>query len=67
MLRDLSLIINFNTETKIALTSSVKYLKTCFPGESSISEKIYFRFGKLKCKMINDKGLEVLQEVQLQE
>lgn len=54
----------FNSTTKIALTSSeIEYLKPVFPSERVIviSEKIYFRFGKLKCKvkMINDKGLEV--------
>lgn len=54
----------FNSSTKIALTSSeIEYLKPVFPLERVIviSEKIYFRFGKLKCKvkMINHKGLEV--------
>ena len=55
---------NFNFNTKIALTSSeIDYLKPVFPSEKVIviSEKIYFRFGKLKCmvKMINEKGIEV--------
>lgn len=45
----------------IALTSvSIEFLKPVFPNEKVIviSEKIYFRFGKLKCKvsMQNDKG-----------
>jgi 3-hydroxyacyl-[acyl-carrier-protein] dehydratase len=45
----------FNKNTSIALTSSeVEFLKTVFPNEkvTVISEKIYFRFGKLKCKVI---------------
>ncbi|MEC4005095.1 FabA/FabZ family ACP-dehydratase [Flavobacterium sp. SUN052] len=55
---------NFNANTKIALTSSeVEFLKPVFPSEKVIviSEKVYFRFGKLKCKvrMINDKGIDV--------
>jgi 3-hydroxyacyl-[acyl-carrier-protein] dehydratase len=50
--------------TLIALTSSeIEYLKPVFPKEKVvvISKKIYFRFGKLKCKvkMINDSGIEV--------
>lgn len=53
-----------NKNTIIALTSSnIEYLKPVFPKEKVvvISEKIYFRFGKLKCKvkMINDSGIEV--------
>lgn len=55
---------NFNSNTKIAFTSSeIEYLKPVFPSEKVVvfSEKIYFRFGKLKCKvkMINEKGNEV--------
>ncbi len=54
-------------ETKIlnfALTSSeIEFLKPVFPNEkvTVFSEKIYFRFGKLKCKvkMINSKSEEV--------
>ena len=45
----------FNKDTLIALTSSeVEFLKMVFPNEkvTVISEKIYFRFGKLKCKVI---------------
>ena len=50
----------FNSTTSIALTSSeMEFLKPVFPNEKVIviSEKIYFRFGKLKCKikMINEK------------
>lgn len=55
---------DFNSQTKIALTSSeIEFLKPVFPSEKVIviSEKVYFRFGKLKCnvKMINDKGIGV--------
>ncbi len=50
--------------TQIAFTSSeVEFLKPVFPNEkvTVISEKIYFRFGKLKCevKMLDSKGEEV--------
>lgn len=50
-----------NKETAIALTAThIEFLKVVFPNEkvSVISEKIYFRFGKLKCKvtMKNEKG-----------
>lgn len=44
----------FSTQSKIALTSSeIEYLKPVYPNEkvTVISEKIYFRFGKLKCKV----------------
>lgn len=55
---------SFNSKIKIALTSSdIEFLKPVFPTETVvvISEKIYFRFGKLKCnvKMINIEGIEV--------
>jgi 3-hydroxyacyl-[acyl-carrier-protein] dehydratase len=48
----------------IAFTSSeIEFLKPVFPNEKVIvfSEKVYFRFGKLKCKvkMINQSGIEV--------
>ena len=54
----------FNINTSIALTSTaVEFLKPVFPGEkvTVISEKLYFRFGKLKCKVImrNESGDEV--------
>jgi 3-hydroxyacyl-[acyl-carrier-protein] dehydratase len=54
----------FNKNTSIALTSStIDFLKPVYPKEKVIvkSEKIYFRFGKLKCKvqMINESGVEV--------
>ncbi|KIA86700.1 3-hydroxyacyl-ACP dehydratase FabZ family protein [Flavobacterium sp. AED] len=53
-----------NKTTSIALTSvEIEFLKPVFPNEKVIviSEKIYFRFGKLKCKvkMINEKGKDV--------
>ncbi|APG59553.1 3-hydroxyacyl-ACP dehydratase FabZ family protein [Christiangramia salexigens] len=41
-------------ETKIALTSTdVEFLKPVLPGETVIviSKKVYFRFGKLKCRI----------------
>ncbi|MFQ3174743.1 MAG: 3-hydroxyacyl-[acyl-carrier-protein] dehydratase, partial [Flavobacterium sp.] len=47
--------------TSIALTStSIEFIKAVFPNDKVIviSEKIYFRFGKLKCrvKMTNESG-----------
>ena len=55
---------SFNKNTSIALTSTeIEFLKPVFPKEKVIviSEKVYFRFGKLKCevKMKNEKGEEV--------
>ena len=54
----------FTKNTSIALTSTeIEFFKPVFPNEKVrvISEKIYFRFGKLKCKvkMINEKEEEV--------
>lgn len=51
----------FNKNTAIALTSNeIEFLKPVFPKEkvTVVSEKIYFRFGKLKCKVVmkNEKG-----------
>ena len=46
---------SFTKNTSIALTSSeIEFLKPVYPNEKVvvISEKIYFRFGKLKCKVI---------------
>jgi len=43
-----------NTKQSIALTSTdIEFLKPVYPNEkvTVISEKIYFRFGKLKCKV----------------
>ena len=53
-----------NKNMLIALTSNeIEFLKPVYPNEkvTVISEKIYFRFGKLKCKvkMINAKNEEV--------
>ena len=45
----------FNRSTSIALTSTeIEFLKPVFPNEKVIvsSEKVYFRFGKLKCKVL---------------
>ena len=52
---------NFSIKTSIALTSTdMEFLKVVYPKEKVIviSEKIYFRFGKLKCKVLmkNQKG-----------
>ncbi|TRX35729.1 hydroxymyristoyl-ACP dehydratase [Flavobacterium sp. ZT3R18] len=44
----------FNNKTSIALTSTnIEFLKPVFPNEkvTVISQKTYFRFGKLKCKV----------------
>ena len=54
----------FNNDIRIGLTSSeIEYLKPVFPDEkvTVISEKVYFRFGKLKCKvkMLNSNNEEV--------
>jgi 3-hydroxyacyl-[acyl-carrier-protein] dehydratase len=54
----------FNKNSSIALTSTeIEFLKPVFPKEkvTVISEKVYFRFGKLKCKVKikNEKGEEV--------
>ena len=48
-------------ESQIGLTSTdIEFLKPVFPGEkvTVISEKIYFRFNKLKCKvkMVNERS-----------
>ena len=55
---------DLNTESKVAMTSSeIEYFKPVYPNEkvTVISEKVYFRFGKLKCKvkMLNANGEEV--------
>lgn len=50
---------SFTKNTSIALTSSeIEFLKPVYPNEKVvvISEKIYFRFGKLKCKVILKNG-----------
>lgn len=53
-----------NKNASVVLTSSeIEFLKPVFPNEkvTVISEKVYFRFGKLKCKvkMVNSKKEEV--------
>ena len=55
---------DFSNQMTIALSSTeIEFLKPVFPGEkvTVISEKVYFRFGKLKCfvKMNNEAGDEV--------
>ena len=55
---------NFNKNSIIALTSTeIEFLKPVFPNEkvTVFSQKIYFRFGKLKCKvsMTNYKNEQV--------
>ena len=52
---------DLSENSQIGLTSTeIEYLKPVFPGEkvTVISEKIYFRFNKLKCKvkMLNEKS-----------
>lgn len=58
----------FSKISVITLTSvSIDFLKPVFPNEkvTVVSEKIYFRFGKLKCKvsMQNNKGETVCSGV----
>jgi 3-hydroxyacyl-[acyl-carrier-protein] dehydratase len=58
----------FTDKTKIAFTSSdVQFLKPVFPKEkvTVVSEKIYFRFGKLKCKirLLNQNQEEVCRGI----
>lgn len=56
----------FTKSSLIALTSSeIEFLKPVYPNEkvTVISEKVFFRFGKLKCqvKMVNEVGETVCQ------
>ena len=58
----------FTNNSIIALTSSeIEFLKPVYPKEkvTVISEKVFFRFGKLKCqvKMINEKNEVVCQGI----
>lgn len=58
----------FNKNSIIALTSSeIEYLKPVYPNQKVkvISEKIYFRFNKLKCKvtMFNEANQEVCRGI----
>ena len=55
---------SFNSNSVIALTSSeIEYLKPVYPNQKVkvVSEKVYFRFNKLKCKvsMFNEVNEEV--------
>ena len=55
---------SFNSNSVIALTSSeIEYLKPVYPNQKVkvVSEKVYFRFNKLKCKvsMFNQANEEV--------
>ncbi len=55
---------NNDLPKQIAITSAeIVFLKPVFPNETVtvVSEKIYFRFGKLKCrvKMFNENNFEV--------
>ena len=57
-----------DASSSIALTSmEIEFLKPVFPDEkvTVVSEKIYFRFGKLKCKVImkNETDEEVCRGV----
>ena len=59
---------SFNSNSVIALTSSeIEYLKPVFPNQKVrvVSEKVYFRFNKLKCKvsMFNEANEEVCRGV----
>ena len=59
---------DLNEESRIGLTSTdIEFLKPVFPGEkvTVISEKIYFRFNKLKCKvqMLNEQSEIVCEGV----
>jgi 3-hydroxyacyl-[acyl-carrier-protein] dehydratase len=59
---------DFNSESKVAFTSSeIEYLKPVYPNErvTVISEKVYFRFSKLKCKvkMLNTNDEEVCRGI----
>lgn len=58
------LLGNVNSTLQLALTSAeTEYLMPVFPGETVTvaSEKVYFRFGKLKCRVVmtNIKGEQV--------
>ncbi|MEN2398728.1 hydroxymyristoyl-ACP dehydratase [Flavobacterium sp. MC2016-06] len=58
----------FTEETVVAFTSAdMQFLKPVYPNEkvTVISEKIFFRFGKLKCNVVmkNEAGQEVCKGV----
>jgi len=55
-------------KTTVALSSTeIEFLKPVYPGEkvTVVSERIYFRFGKLKCRvhMKNNNGQEVCRGI----
>ncbi len=63
-LTDLSVDIQlYKGQWEESVHNEIEFLKPVYPKEkvSVISEKVYFRFGKLKCKvrMINKLGIEV--------
>ncbi len=52
---------NSTREMTVGLTESdMQYLQPVYPGETVtvLSEKVYFRFGKLKCKVSMKNGLD---------
>ncbi len=58
----------FTSSTVVAFTSAdVHFLKPVYPNEKVTvsSQKIYFRFGKLKCEVVmkNEAGLEVCKGI----
>jgi len=58
----------FNTDTVVAFTSAdMHFLKPVYPNEkvTVTSQKIFFRFGKLKCDVImtNEAGQEVCKGI----
>lgn len=60
------LIKNLTEKSSVALSSTqIEFLKPVFPNEkvAVISEKIYFRFNKLKCKVLmkNENGETVCE------
>ncbi|WP_417429209.1 3-hydroxyacyl-ACP dehydratase FabZ family protein [Halpernia sp.] len=62
------LIKDINEKASVALSSTeIEFLKPVFPNEkvTVISEKIYFRFNKLKCKVLmkNEKDETVCEGV----
>ena len=59
---------NYNKDTVIAFTSAdMQFLKPVYPNEkvTITSQKIFFRFGKLKCEVImkNEAGQEVCKGI----
>ncbi|OIV40432.1 3-hydroxyacyl-ACP dehydratase FabZ family protein [Flavobacterium johnsoniae] len=58
----------FNKDTVVAFTSAdMQFLKPVYPNEkvTVISQKIFFRFGKLKCDVVmkNEAGQEVCKGI----